>query len=151
MESKFDFEDDDIDSDIKITLYRILQEALNNTVKYAQATKVSILIKQGGIVTQTIDVSSASVIVNGTSVSINPADFNYNSAVNIEITTGAFRDLANNDYAGISDGSIWNFTTVDIPSGPQTLVAYGDNWKYLDNGSNQGTAWRAARTIHGTS
>src|SRR4030095_3131239 len=24
-----------------------------------------------------------------------------------------------------------------------TLVAYGASWKYLDNGSNQGTAWRA--------
>lgn len=25
-----------------------------------------------------------------------------------------------------------------------TLVARGSTWKYLDNGSNQGTAWRAA-------
>ena len=24
-----------------------------------------------------------------------------------------------------------------------TLIAAGDTWKYLDNGSNQGTAWRA--------
>lgn len=24
-----------------------------------------------------------------------------------------------------------------------TLIAYGSNWKYKDNGSNQGTAWRA--------
>ena len=26
----------------------------------------------------------------------------------------------------------------------QTIVPYGASWKYLDNGSNQGTAWRAA-------
>ena len=26
----------------------------------------------------------------------------------------------------------------------QTIVPYGSSWKYLDNGSNQGTAWRAA-------
>src|SRR5688500_16136254 len=25
----------------------------------------------------------------------------------------------------------------------QTIVPYGSSWKYLDNGSNQGTAWRA--------
>ena len=25
-----------------------------------------------------------------------------------------------------------------------TIVAYGSSWKYLDNGSNQGTAWRAS-------
>src|SRR6185295_19377080 len=24
-----------------------------------------------------------------------------------------------------------------------TLISYGSNWKYLDNGSNQGTAWKA--------
>jgi PAS domain S-box-containing protein len=45
IQRKFDFDEDDIAVDIKITLYRILQEALNNTVKYAQATKISILIK----------------------------------------------------------------------------------------------------------
>src|SRR5688572_7864447 len=26
----------------------------------------------------------------------------------------------------------------------QIIVPYGSAWKYLDNGSNQGTAWRAA-------
>lgn len=26
---------------------------------------------------------------------------------------------------------------------PVSLIAYGQNWKYLDNGSNQGTAWSA--------
>jgi len=26
----------------------------------------------------------------------------------------------------------------------QTIVPYGSSWKYLDNGTNQGTAWRAA-------
>src|SRR4029453_10783367 len=28
-------------------------------------------------------------------------------------------------------------------SAQTTLIAYGASWKYLDNGSNQGTAWRA--------
>lgn len=27
--------------------------------------------------------------------------------------------------------------------GQSTIFSYGSNWKYLDNGSNQGTAWRA--------
>ena len=33
-----------------------------------------------------------------------------------------------------------------IPSGNnvQSLISYGDNWSYLDDGSNQGTAWRAS-------
>ena len=28
-------------------------------------------------------------------------------------------------------------------SAQTTLISYGSGWKYLDNGSNQGTAWRA--------
>ena len=101
----------------------------------------NILVKEGGIITQTIDVTSASVTVSGTTATINPADFTYSSAVNIEIATGVFKDLSNNNYAGILDATTWNFSVQAAPSGPQTLVAYGASWKYLDNGTNQSTAW----------
>lgn len=104
----------------------------------------NILIKEGGVVTQTIDVTSAAVTVASNTVTINPADFTYTAAVNIEMPAGVFKDLANNNYAGISDPAAWNFTVQSQPPpGPQTLVAYGAAWKYLDNGTNQGTAWRA--------
>lgn len=102
-----------------------------------------IFVKEAGIITQTIDVSFATVAVAANTVTINPADFTYNAAVNIEISAGAFKDLSNNNYAGISDAVTWNFTVQAPPSGPQTYIAYGSSWKYLDNGTNQGTAWRA--------
>jgi hypothetical protein len=103
----------------------------------------NILVKEGGIITQTIDVTSAIVTVAGNTATINPTDLTYSAAVNIEIATGAFKDLSNNNYAGIADATTWNFTVQDAPSsGPQTLVAYGSSWKYLDNGTNQGTTWR---------
>ncbi len=111
----------------------------------------NILVKEGGITTQTIDVTSAAVTVSGNTVTINPADFTYSAAVNIEIAAGAFKDLSNNNYAGIADATTWNFTVQDAPaSGPQTLVAYGSSWKYLDNGTNQGTAWRGTGFSDGT-
>ncbi len=103
----------------------------------------NILVKEGGVITQTIDVTSAAVTIAGNTATINPTDFTYSAAVNIEIAAGAIKDLSNNDYAGITDATTWNFTVQDAPpSGPQTLVAYGSSWKYLDNGTNQGTAWR---------
>ena len=34
-------------------------------------------------------------------------------------------------------------TTTTVATAPVTLVATGSSWRYLDNGSNQGTAWRA--------
>ena len=103
----------------------------------------NVLIKEGGVTTQTIDVTSASVTVTGNTVTINPSDFSFSAAINIEIAAGAFKDLSNNNYGGITDATTWNFTVEAAPpSGPQTLIAYGSSWKYLDNGTNQGTAWR---------
>ncbi len=104
----------------------------------------NILIKEAGVTTQTIDVTAASVTVAGNIVTINPSDFGYSAAVNIEIAAGAFKDLANNNYAGINDATTWNFNTEAAPSGPQTFIAFGASWKYLDNGTNQGTTWRAS-------
>jgi hypothetical protein len=103
----------------------------------------NILVNEGGVTTQTIDVASSSVIVSGNTVTIDPSNFTYSAGVNIEIAAGAFKDLSNNNYAGIADATTWNFTVQNAPpSGPQTLVAFGSSWKYLDNGTNQGTAWR---------
>jgi len=103
----------------------------------------NILVKEAGVITQTIDVTSATVTVAGNTATINPSDLTYSAAVNIEIAAGSFKDLSNNNYAGIADGTTWNFTVQDAPpTGPQTLVAYGSSWKYLDNGTNQGTTWK---------
>ena len=104
----------------------------------------NIVVKEAGIITQTIDVTSAAVTVAGNVVTINPADFGNGAAVNIEVDATAFKDLANNNYAGIANATTWNFGVEAAPSGPQTLVAYGTSWKYLDSGTNLGTSWTGA-------
>jgi len=38
-------------------------------------------------------------------------------------------------------------TTTTLPAGRTTLVSTGSAWRYLDNGSNQGTAWRAVEFV----
>ena len=70
----------------------------------------NILVKEGGVITQTIDVTTAAVTVSGNTATINPADFTFGAAVNIEIAADAFKDLANNNYAGIADATTWNFS-----------------------------------------
>lgn len=102
----------------------------------------NIIIREAGNITQTIDVTSTAVTIAGNTVTIDPADFGNNAAVNIEMAAGVFEDLAGNDYSGITAASVWNFTTQDISQGPQTFISFGSSWKYLDNGTNQGTAWR---------
>ena len=129
------------DNSTNVSISSNLQLTFNESVQKGSG---NIVIKQGGVTTQTINVSDAAVTVSGNTVTINPSDFNNNAAVNIEIAAGAFRDLANNNYAGITSTTTWNFNTAAPPSGPETLVSFGTSWKYLDNGTDQGTAWRAS-------
>jgi hypothetical protein len=56
-------------------------------------------------------------------------------SVVVTLTTGNAYTLGTPDTATV------NIEDNDVPAGP--LVAAGSTWKYLDNGSDQGTAWRA--------
>ena len=102
-----------------------------------------VIIKENGVAMQTLEITSNYITVTANTVTVDPADFTYSASVNIEIEPGTFEDLANNDFAGIDESTAWNFTVQSAPPvGPVTLLAFGSAWKYLDNGSNQGTAWR---------
>lgn len=48
LETDIDEEIDDLDPSCAIALFRIVQEALNNAVKYAQASKIKITLKKEG-------------------------------------------------------------------------------------------------------
>lgn len=71
-----------------------------------------IVIREGGNATQTIPAASSGVSVSGNIVTIDPADFTNNALVNVEISAGAFRDMNDNDHAGIADPGVWNFSVV---------------------------------------
>lgn len=64
---------------------------------------------------QTLDVTTASVNVGGTQASLALTLAN-STAYYIEVDAGAFKDIANNNFAGISGNSTWNFTTVAPPA-----------------------------------
>lgn len=48
IEYDFDFNDSNIDKGVRLTIYRILQEQFNNTIKYANATEVVISLQEKG-------------------------------------------------------------------------------------------------------
>jgi hypothetical protein len=85
----------------------------------------NIIIKESGITTQTIPVTDAAVSVSGSTVTINPGDFTTGAAVNVELTAGVIKDLANNNYAGITTAVAWNFTVATVPVPAITSVAPG--------------------------
>ena len=62
---------------------------------------------------QTIDVATAAVTVTGSTATINITPLVNNTAYFIEVAAGAFKDIANNNFAGIVGNSLWNFTTAN--------------------------------------
>ena len=75
-----------------------------------------------GSTVETIPVGSAQVTVSGATATIDPAALLLESTdYYVEVSAGAFRDLAGNDFAGINGGATWNFTTGDLT--PPALVS----------------------------
>jgi len=96
----------------------------------------NILIKEGGVTTQTINVTDARVAISGASVTIDPSDFGEFKAVNIEMAAGVFKDLANNNFAGITTASGWNFTTLDVIPPSVLALSPADNSTLVPVASN---------------
>ncbi len=62
-----------------------------------------------------------------------------------------YRVRATNLAGDSANSNVANATTQSAPvSTSQTYIATGGVWKYLDNGTNQGTAWRATGFSDGT-
>ncbi len=65
---------------------------------------------------QTIDVMNAAVSVAGSTATIAINALTNSTDYYIEIASGAFTDIALNNFAGISGNSTWNFTTAPVPA-----------------------------------
>ncbi|MEK0196425.1 Ig-like domain-containing protein, partial [Microcoleus anatoxicus] len=64
-------------------------------------------------VVETIAVTAANVTVSGTQLTINPtADLGQGTDYYVEIANGAIKDIAGNNYAGMTGNSTWNFKTL---------------------------------------
>ncbi len=62
-------------------------------------------------IVQTIDVTTAAVVVAGSTATISINPLAIGTGYYVEIDATAVADLANNNYAGITGNSTWNFTT----------------------------------------
>ena len=87
-----------------ITFSEPIQKGASGTITVKDAANNTV---------QTIDITTAGVTVAGSTASFNlslsPATSYY-----IQVSAGAFEDVAGNDFAGISDNTTWNFTTSGV-------------------------------------
>ncbi len=97
----------------------------------------NITVNQGGT-SQSIAVSSTAVSVSadGRTVTINPADFPSSAAVYVTIPTGTFTDLSNNNWAGISSPTEWNFTVADVAGPAISALSPPDNASNVETNAN---------------
>lgn len=104
-----------------------------------KGTTGDILIKRSSdnSIFETIAISSSQITITSATMTITPtASFANTTGYYIEIPAGAIKDLANNNYAGISGATAWNFTTIAPSVLPSVTETFTTEWKVLPAGSS---------------
>jgi endonuclease I len=102
-------------------------------------------------IVETIPVTSSQITVSGTTVTITPsAVLAYTTGYYIEIASGAIKDLANNNYAGISGATAWNFTTIAPSVQPSATKTFTTEAKVLPAGASASADFYAEGNGQGT-
>ncbi|MQY80101.1 MAG: hypothetical protein GH151_13065 [Bacteroidetes bacterium] len=81
---------------------------------------------------ETIDVNEPEVVVTGTDVTIDlVGDLDEDKEYYVLMDAGTFKDMANNNFVGISDPATWKFTTID-----ETPPEFIETYPRVSNESN---------------
>lgn len=109
--------DNSFDIAINTNLEIVFNKAMN-----AVSGKYINIYKSGGSLISSIEATDSQVSINNDTVTINPVN-NLEGGLNyyVLIDAGAFVDNSSNNFNGISDPSIWNFTTLLLP--PTNVIA----------------------------
>ncbi|WP_165452468.1 Ig-like domain-containing protein [Paenibacillus thalictri] len=100
----------------------------NEPVVAVDGKNVRIRNYDGNAVVQTYAVNdTSSVTVNVYQVTLKNASLNNNNEYYIEIDAGAFKDLAGNEYAGISGNNGWKFAAPDTIAPTVTSLTPADD------------------------
>ena len=96
-----------------------------NELVQAGTGTITIFRANDNSVVEVIDIQDA--VVTGAGVTVNPAaDLEYETSYYVQVSMGAIEDRAGNEFAGITDTTTWNFTTIEAPDlAPPVLVATG--------------------------
>lgn len=101
------------DNSIGVALTTPLSITFNETV---QAGTGEIQLYNGsGTLIEAYDVLTSPLIsFSGAVVTINPTDLVLNTDYYVNIQSGAVKDMFNNNYAGFTNNTTWNFNTNDV-------------------------------------
>ncbi len=75
------------------------------------------LYNAAGTLIESYDVNTSPLItISGPMVNIEPTDLILNTSYYVHVQAGAIKDLSNNNYAGFTNNTTWNFNTNDVTS-----------------------------------
>lgn len=91
----------------------------NETVTKGSTGTISVKRLSDNVLIQSLDITTAGVIVSGTTVTFDVLGLSTNTGYYIEISSGAFKDNSGNLFAGITGSATWSFTTgaTAVPTG----------------------------------
>jgi len=114
------------DNATRVALNANLVIAFDESVQKGSGT-ITIRRSSDGSMVEAISVSSSQVTLSAATVTIPPADpLLESTGYYVEVSTGAFQDLAGNDFSGVHGGATWNFTTGDFTPPAVTALRPAD-------------------------
>ena len=122
----------------------------NGNLASLQQVSVSPLLDNGRLWSAWIDYDGTTIEVRVNQSGVRPGTASLAQAMDIPGIIG--QDAAFVGFTAATGGAYENFDIVNWEHGdvrfdstpPDTFVPLGAEWRYLDNGTNQGTAWREA-------
>jgi uncharacterized sulfatase len=103
-----------------------------NEAVTAGSGSLSIYRSSDDSLVETIDVTSSSVTVDGSTVRIKASPFSLSGGYYVTVSAGAFLDLSNNAFAGLSGASAWSFTTASTAPAPNIIILVADDMVWRD-------------------
>ena len=108
--------------DVPLTTTELVANFSENVAK-GLSGNITLKLNADNSTAMTIDVTNPAVAVSGANATITlPASLATTSAYYVNIDAGAFKDAANNNFAGISGNSTWAFTTATVDGTAPSVV-----------------------------
>ena len=103
-------------SSTNIALSGNLVVTFSENIQKGTTGNITVKRTSDNVTVQTTAVTAATVTVAGATATIPFSGLAYSTGYYVNIAAGAFRDMAGNNYAGISATTTWGFTTMAAPS-----------------------------------
>jgi hypothetical protein len=129
---------------IGIALSGNLILTFNENLQKGTAGNIVVKKLSDGTIINTTVVTAAGVTVSGATANIPFTGLGYSTAYYVEMPAGTFKDIAGNNFAGITGSAIWGFTTIPQPAATLTVNPTSLGFGFVASGatsSNQSFAF----------